>query len=129
MSHYHCVITDARCQVRLGIHEFERHAPQDILVSVKLFFPFRSVGHIRHIGDTVDYEPLRNFIHSWGERPHVPLIEGLLDELVTVSFSDPRVDRVKASIRKTAIFEEIEEIGVGLDTTRSEWDILCQRRD
>lgn len=129
MSRYHCVITNARCAVRLGIHDFEKGGPQPILVSVKFSFPFNVMNRIRHIGDTVDYEPLRDLIRSWAERPHVGLIENLLDELVARCFDDPRVDYVEASIRKTDIFEEVDEIGVGVTTSRNDWEQLCARRE
>ncbi len=129
MSHYHCIIHNAHCAVRLGIHEFEREGPQNILVSLKLSFPFSALQRIRHIGDTVDYEPLRNFIQSWSERPHVALIEDLLDELVSHCFDDPRVEHVDATIRKTTIFEEVEEIGVGIVTSRQDWYDLTARRE
>ncbi|MDE2259395.1 MAG: dihydroneopterin aldolase [Betaproteobacteria bacterium] len=128
MSQYYCIIQNAHCAVRLGIHEFEKEGPQNILVSVKLSFPFSALQRIRHIGDTVDYEPLRNFIQSWSERPHIPLIEDLLDELVGHCFDDPRVDHVEATIRKTTIFDEVEEIGVGIDTSRQDWYALIARR-
>ena len=128
MSHYHCIIQNAHCAVRLGIHEFEKEGPQNILVSLKLSFPFSALQRIRHIGDTVDYEPLRNFIQSWSERPHVALIEDLLDELVSHCFDDPRVEHVEATIRKTTIFEEVEEIGVGVVTSRQDWYALTARR-
>ncbi len=129
MSHFYCIIENARCRVRLGIHEHEKQGPQDILVSVRLSFPFSALSHIRHIDDTVNYEPLRDVIRSWAQRPHVALIENLLDELVTRCFDDERVQHVKATIRKTTIFEEVEEIGVGVECSRQDWQALTLRRE
>ncbi len=129
MSHFYCLIENARCRVRLGIHEHEKLGPQDILVSVRLSFPFSALRRIRQIDDTVDYEPLRDFIRSWADRPHVGLIEDLLDELVTRCFADERVAHVQASIRKTTIFAEVEEIGVGVESSRQDWQALALRRE
>ncbi len=129
MSHFYCIIENARCRVRLGIHDHEKHGPQEILVSVRLSFPFTALRRIRHIDDTVNYEPLRDFIRSWAHRPHVPLIEDLLDELVTRCFDDERVEHVQATIRKTTIFEEVQEIGVGVESTRQDWQTLMLRRE
>lgn len=129
MSHYHCVITNARVQVRLGIYDFEKITPQPIVVSVRLSIPFSALPRIKTIRDTVDYEPLRNFIRAWEQRPHVELIETLLHELVDFCFEDPRVDAVEASIRKSAIFEEVEEVGVGVTTSRHDWRELQKSRE
>jgi dihydroneopterin aldolase len=129
MSRYRCILQNAHCAVRLGIHDFEKAGPQDVLVTVKLSVPFSALRRIRSIGDTVDYEPVRNFIQSWSERPHVLLIEDLLHELVDHCFEDPRVDHVEASIRKTAIFSEVEEVGVEITTSRQDWEVLKACRE
>lgn len=129
MSHYHCLLQNARVQVRLGIYDFEKIEPQPIQVSVRLSIPLGAMRSIKTIKDTVDYEPIRNFIQAWEEREHVDLIETLLHELVDFCFEDARVERVEASIRKTAIFAEVEEVGVGLDTQRAHWIELRKSRE
>jgi dihydroneopterin aldolase len=129
MSHYHCVLTNARIQVRLGIYDFEKIEPQPIVVSVRLSIPFSALPKIKSIRDTVDYEPIRNFIRAWEQRPHVDLIETLLHELVGFCFEDARVEQVEASIRKSAIFDEVEEVGVGITTRRQDWLELAKSRE
>jgi dihydroneopterin aldolase len=129
MSHYHCLLQNARVEVRLGIYDFEKIKPQPIRVSVRLAMPFAAMRSIKTIKDTVDYEPLRNFIRAWEQRSHVELIETLLHELVDFCFEDERVDQVEASIRKTAIFEEVEEVGVGISTQRNHWLELRKSRE
>jgi dihydroneopterin aldolase len=129
MSHYHCVLTNARIQVRLGIYDFEKLEPQPIVVSVRLSIPFAALPKIKNIRDTVDYEPIRNFIHGWEKRSHVDLIETLLHELVSFCFEDARVEQVEASIRKSAIFDEVEEVGVGITTDRQDWLELAKSRE
>jgi dihydroneopterin aldolase len=129
MSHYQCVLTNARIQVRLGIYDFEKLEPQPIVVSVRLSIPFSALPKIKSIRDTVDYEPLRNFIRAWEQRSHVDLIETLLHELVSFCFEDARVEQVEASIRKSAIFDEVEEVGVGITTHRQDWLELSKSRE
>jgi dihydroneopterin aldolase len=129
MSHYHCALTNARIQVRLGIYDFEKLEPQPIVVSVRLSIPFSALPKIKSIRDTVDYEPIRNFIRAWEQRPHVDLIETLLHELVSFCFEDVRVEQVEASIRKSAIFDEVEEVGVGITTNRQDWLELAKSRE
>jgi dihydroneopterin aldolase len=129
MSHYQCVLTNARIQVRLGIYDFEKIEPQPIVVSVRLSIPFSALPKIKSIRDTVDYEPIRNFIRAWEQRPHVDLIETLLHELVGFCFEDARVEQVEASIRKSAIFDEVEEVGVGITTRRQDWLELAKSRE
>ena len=57
MSHYQCIVKNVRCAVRLGVYDFEKIAPQEVLVSVILHVPFGAMRRIRSLHDTVDYEP------------------------------------------------------------------------
>ena len=129
MSHYQCIVKNVRCAVRLGVYDFEKIAPQEVLVSVILHVPFGAMRRIRSLHDTVDYEPIYRFIESWAARDHVELIEDLLHELVGHCFDDARVASVEASIRKTTIFDYADEVGVGLVTTRADWAALIAQRD
>jgi dihydroneopterin aldolase len=129
MSDYQCIVKNVRCAVRLGVYDFEKIAPQNVLVSVVLHIPFSAMRRIRSLNDTVDYEPIYRFIESWSARDHVELIENLLHELVDHCFADARVASVEASIRKTTIFDHADEVGVGLVTTRTDWSALTGQRN
>lgn len=129
MSHYTCTIVDAHATVHLGVHAFEKTGPQDILVNVTLTIPFQAMRKIRDLSDTVDYEPIRDFIQSWSEREHVELIEHLLHDLVDFCFKDERVAHVEASIKKTAVFSEVEGVGIGVNTSRLDWQQLQGARE
>ncbi|KXW55647.1 dihydroneopterin aldolase [Ferrovum sp. PN-J185] len=129
MSHYICSIVDAHATVHLGVHAFEKTGPQDILVNVTLTIPFSVMRKIKHLSDTVDYEPIRDFIQSWSKREHVELIEHLLHDLVDFCFSDSRVAHVEASIKKTAVFSEVEAVGIGINTSRNDWQQLQGARE
>ena len=121
MSEFYALIHNAHVSVRIGIHDFEQLEPQPLLVTVQLWFPKPSKRLIDQLQETVNYEPIRELIRSWAERPHTHYLEHLLTELLDASFMDPRVTKVQARIRKTAIFAEVEEIGIGVDSTRAEW--------
>ncbi|HQT80991.1 MAG: hypothetical protein B7Z60_03520 [Ferrovum sp. 37-45-19] len=129
MSHYTCTIEDLHATVHLGVHAFEKTGPQDILVNVTLTIPFQAMRKIKQLSDTVDYEPIRDFIQGWSKKEHVELIEHLLHDLVDFCFNDQRVAHVAASIKKTAVFSEVDGVGIGVSTTRSDWQHLQGARE
>ena len=57
------------------------------------------------------------------------LIEHLLHDLVDFCFSDSRVAHVEASIKKTAVFSEVEAVGIGINTSRNDWQQLQGARE
>ncbi len=121
MSEFYALIQNAHVSVRIGIHDFEQLEPQPLLVTVQLWFPKPERRFIHSLQETVNYEPIRDLILGWATRPQIPYLEHLLTELVDAAFNDPRVTKVQARIRKTAIFAEVEEIGIGVESTRAEW--------
>jgi dihydroneopterin aldolase len=60
----------------------------------------------------VDYDPIREALKAWPGRPHTPLLETLLHELVELCFRNPRVSACRVSIMKPDIFNEAAGAGV-----------------
>ena len=54
----------------------------------------------------IDHDDLRSFLKGFPSRPHTPLLETLLDEIVDKCFADQRVDACHVSIMKLDIFNE-----------------------
>jgi dihydroneopterin aldolase len=63
-------------------------------------------------GSIVDYDPVRDALKAWPSRPHTPLLETLLHELVELCFRNPRVSACRVSIMKPDIFNEAAGAGV-----------------
>ena len=86
--------------VRIGVYEAEKTAPQRISVDLELW---RRTGGApaRALADCLDYDRVyRWLVDAWPNRPHVELLETLADELVAKAMEDPRVDACRAVIRK-----------------------------
>ena len=60
----------------------------------------------------VDYDRVRNYILSWRDRPHVDLLETLIDDLTGFVFQDAAVTACRVRILKPDIFAETRGAGV-----------------
>ena len=110
------VVVETRC----GIHPWEQHPerPNKLSIDISLFARLtqrrlESFGYI-------DYDQIRNFLKGFPERPHTPLLETLLDEIVDKCFEDDRVEACQVSITKLNIFGECEP-AVEVYRTRAKW--------
>jgi dihydroneopterin aldolase len=70
------------------------------------------------LASVVDYDPIHAAITGWQKRPHVLLIETLLEELIALCFRDPRVRACRVSLVKPDIYEAAAAAGVEIYRVR-----------
>jgi dihydroneopterin aldolase len=108
------MIRDLVTQVRLGVHAHERDPakPQRVIVNVEMFADGRS--HLKGEGlpSVIDYDPIHEAIRAWPQRPHVLLIETLVEELIALCFRDARVRACRVSVVKPDIYDAAAAAGV-----------------
>ena len=114
------IVRDLVTYVRLGLHAHERHPdkPQRIIVNVEMFGDGKSHLQGEGLASVIDYDPIHTAIQDWPQRPHVFLIETLLEELIVLCFRDPRVRACKVSIVKPDIYDAAAAAGVEIYRVR-----------
>lgn len=114
------MVRDLVINIRLGVHAHERvpDKPQRIIVNVEMFSDGRSHLEGEGLASVVDYDPIHSAIQSWANRPHVLLIETLLEELIALCFRDERVRACKVSIVKPDIYDAAAAAGVEIYRVR-----------
>ena len=113
-SHIRVVLRDIETEANVGLHPWERHPerPTRLIVNVEMFAPLLRPLSAETPETILDYDPIRLALKSWPARPHTPLLETLLHELVELCFRDPRVSACRVSIMKPDIFNEAAGAGV-----------------
>ena len=113
-SHLRVVLRDIVTEAQVGMHPWERHPerPTRLIVNVEMFAPLIRPLSTESADSIVDYDPIREALKTWPTRPHTPLLETLLHELVELCFRNPRVSACRVSIMKPDIFNEAAGAGV-----------------
>ena len=113
-SHIRVVLRDIETEAHVGLHAWERHPerPTRLIVNVEMFAPLVRPLSAETLDSIIDYDPIRNALKAWPARPHTPLLETLLHELVELCFRDKRVAACRVSIMKPDIFNEAAGAGV-----------------
>jgi dihydroneopterin aldolase len=109
-------------EVRLliGIHDFERAAPQRLLINVDLYVPLASSTPARDaIDEVVDYDFIRLAIAERVARGPVQLQETLCDELLARMLAHPGVVAARVSTQKPDVYSDCEGVGVEVFGFRS----------
>jgi dihydroneopterin aldolase len=121
---YACIfVREIAVDVRIGLYEAEKKAPQRVLVSAELY---TGPGYLKREG-ILDYEKVYDFVQSWGQRPHVELIETYVEETLKFVFGFEEVRAAKISIAKQDIFEKANAAGVEVFLMREEFTRLTEQ--
>ena len=113
-SHIRVMLRDIQTEAHVGLHPWEQHPerPTRLIVNVEMFAPLTRPLSAESPATILDYDPIRQALKTWPARPHTPLLETLLHELVELCFRDKRVSACRVSIMKPDIFNEASGAGV-----------------
>jgi len=113
-SYLRIILRDLVTEARVGLHPWEQHPerPTRLVVNVEMFAPLNGGLDAESHTSVVNYDPIREALRAWPSRPHTPLLETLLHEVVALCFESPRVEACRVSIVKPDIFNEAAAAGV-----------------
>ena len=99
--------------VRIGAHDFEKHAPQRIVFNVELFVPYSASTPTQDdLAEVVDYDFIREVIARRVALGHIVLQETLCDDLMRELIAHPQVQAVRLSSCKPDVYPDCEAVGV-----------------
>ena len=100
-------------QVSIGVHDFEQHAPQRIIIDVDLYVSFEGTRpKDDRIDEVVDYDFVRAVVHSRIAKGHIGLQETLCDDILTQLLEHTGVLAARVSTRKPDVYPDCEAVGV-----------------
>ncbi len=102
--------------VSIGIHDFEKSAPQRILFTVELSLN-ENIDH-DDITQTVDYDFLREEIKRLTTNTHYNLQETLAHDIAGVCFKHDKVTAAKISLSKPDVYPDCESVGYTVELIR-----------
>ena len=101
-----------------GLHPWERHPerPNRLRISVALYAPVRGA----RLADQpfLDYDHVGKAVRALAGRPHVELLETLVDEITARCFDLETVAAVRVRIEKPDIFNDASSAGIETFRTR-----------
>lgn len=107
------ILKDIQVEAQIGLHKWEQHPerPTALVLNVEMFAKLdKSIQHDK--SNIVDYDVVRNAVKKWPQKPHTPLLETLVEEVIALCFENPRVEACRVSLMKPHIFNEAKGAGV-----------------
>ncbi len=114
-------LKDIAVPVRIGFYDSEKHAPQTLRLSVKLWLTplpdYRAIGD--DLGKLHDYSKLHHFLTvDISHQPHRLFLETLAEDILQFCWQDARVERARVRVQKPEALAGAPNIGIILERQR-----------
>jgi len=120
MTEDRIIIRDLLARGVLGINDWERDQPQDILVNLTLFADLRRAGFSDDIADTVNYRTITKGILAMVESSSRFTVEALAADIADLCLREPGAVRVRVRVEKPGALRFARSVGVEIERSRDD---------
>ena len=106
---------DFRLSVSIGIHDFERKAPQTVVLNVDLVLASADKPHGDRIANVLNYDTVHDGIVALAGSRHFNLQETLVDAIIDLCLAQPGVIEARVSTEKPDVYGDCR---VGYEAVR-----------
>ena len=104
----------------IGVNDWERKRPQDILINITLFTDTRRAAETDDIKDCVNYSTVSKKVQEHAESAEKLTVEALANELVKICLEEQNVQKVIIRVEKPGAVRFAESVGVEIERIRDE---------
>lgn len=113
------IIKDLRVTGIIGIYDFERTTPQEMLINLMLFTEIRKAAETDDIVNCVDYEKVAKKVKAHAETSKRLTVEALAEDLAHLCLETPGVQRVIVRVEKTQAIAFTGSVGVEIEREKA----------
>jgi dihydroneopterin aldolase len=113
---YRVVVRDLVLPCRVGVHAYEKTAPQRLRINVEVLAERAGSGDQLH--QVLNYESIVEGIRALTHGEHINLIETLADRIMDLALASALALAARVSVEKLDVFPEAESVGVVLRRRR-----------
>ena len=115
------VIKDLHLRGIVGINDWEREKPQDILINATVFTDIRAAARSDDIADTFNYRTLTKAFIAYVESSRHFLVEALATELARIALVEMGAARIVVRVEKPGALRFAASVGVEIERTREDF--------
>ncbi len=99
----------------LGVHDWERHTPREIVIDLKIFTDTRPAGLSDRVADSVDYSMLSKLVQDLAETAQRLTVEALAEDIARLCLAQNRVQGVQVRVEKPGAVSFAKTVGVEIE--------------
>jgi FolB domain-containing protein len=102
----------------IGITDWERRLPQDILINIILYVDLHEAGQSDNIEDCVNYSFVAKKVFAHAENAQRYTVEALAADIATICLEEKGVVRVWVRVEKPVAVRFAQSVGVEIERDR-----------
>ncbi len=113
------IIRNLRARGIIGVNDWERRAPQEILINIELFADLRRAGETDDLAHSVNYRTVAKKALAHAERAARFTVEALAEDIARLCLEEPGVQRVRVRVEKPGAVRFADSVGVEIERERA----------
>ena len=113
------IIKNLRVHGILGIHDWERVTPREIVINATMFTDTWPAAQSDDISDCVSYSEMARKLRTHTESAARMTVEALTNDLAEICLQEPRVTKVILRVDKPGAVPEVDSVAVEIERTKS----------
>ncbi len=115
------LIKDLLLRGIVGINDWEREKPQDILINATIFTDARAAGRSDEIADAFNYRTVTKAFIDYVESSNHRLVEALATGLARIAVMEMGAERIVLRVEKPGALRFAASVGVEIERDRSDF--------
>lgn len=112
------IIKDLIARGIIGLNDWEREKPQEILINIELYTDLQKAGETDDIAYSVNYRTIAKKALAHAERAARLTVEALAHDLVEICLDEPGVARARVRVEKPGAVRFSASVGVEIERSR-----------
>ena len=112
-------ITDLVARGIIGVNDWEREKPQEILINLVLFTDLTRAGKSDDLQDSISYRTIAKKALAHAETANRLTVEALAEDIAALCLEEPGVERVRVRVEKPGAVRFTRSVGVEIERARS----------
>ena len=113
------IIKDLVARGIIGVNDWEREKPQEILINITVFTDTRQAAKSDNLADCVDYRALAKKVQAHAETAARLTVEALANDLAAICLGAKGVERAIVRVEKPGAVRFSKSVGVEVERTKS----------
>ena len=104
----------------IGINDWEREKPQDILINIELYRAELDPAASNDINQCLDYSKVTKKVIKLAESANRFTVEALAQDIASLCLEDPRILKITVRVEKPGAVRFAQSAGVEIERTRQQ---------
>ncbi len=109
------IIKDLLVRGIIGVNDWERESPQDILINIEIDADVGKAGVSDNLEDTINYRTITKQVISHVESSTPFTVESLAERISAICLSEPMAQKVRVRVEKPGALRFAKSVGVEIE--------------